>query len=244
MAESKYKVIKVINQSEWAQDCPLFLVRSQIILHTESGKLFVVNEFANIGFQNVKGCVIRMECRGANGELLGNVDNCAYQNLDIARNAVFGGNKLFGLPEGTDEIGVIVKSVINADETTYTNTAMRRGIKIANPVKIDPADEAYDVLSERVGAEGVKIKFWPQKFEGGWRCTCAQINSDSVDVCPLCGVKREFAVEQMDREGILAYKEADKPCDEAIKKVNPNLLVGYSKENAAAYKAIVKAHKK
>lgn len=46
------------------------------------------------------------------------------------------------------------------------------------------------------------------------------------------------------RPGILAYKEADKPCDEAIKKVNPNLLVGYSKENAAAYKAIVKAHKK
>ncbi len=46
------------------------------------------------------------------------------------------------------------------------------------------------------------------------------------------------------RPGVLAYKEAEKPCDEAIRKVNPNLLIGFSKENAAAYKAIVKAHKK
>ncbi|MCR4792675.1 MAG: hypothetical protein K5871_07985 [Lachnospiraceae bacterium] len=45
------------------------------------------------------------------------------------------------------------------------------------------------------------------------------------------------------RPGVMAYNDCHVPCDEAIRKVNPNLLVGYSKENAAAYKAIVKAHK-
>ncbi len=45
------------------------------------------------------------------------------------------------------------------------------------------------------------------------------------------------------RPGVIAYKNADKECDEAVRKVNPNLLAGYSKENAAAYKAMVKVHK-
>lgn len=46
------------------------------------------------------------------------------------------------------------------------------------------------------------------------------------------------------RPGVTAYNDGNKPCDEAIRKVNNNLLIGYSKENAAAYKAIVKAHKR
>lgn len=207
MANEKYKVVKVINHGEWLRGCPLFTVRSQIILNNESGRLFLVNEMANIGVKTIKAVIVKIECLDASGNIIYTVDNCAYQGLSVAKQAVFGGNKLFAAADGTDSVAVIIKEVTFADDTTWKNDLLIRGIKVSNPVKIDPNDSVYDVVRTRCEENHITPKFWPYEFDGGWRCTCAQLNDEDDMTCTLCGASKFWVIDNLDREEIIAYKE-------------------------------------
>lgn len=207
MANEKYKIIKIINQGEWLRGCPLFMVRSQIIKNNELDKLFLVNEMANIGIKTVKSVLVRLECLDISGNVINIVDNCAYQGLSVAKQAVFGGNKLFAAAPGTDGVRVIIKEVAFDDGTSWENDFLLRGIKIDNPVKIDPADSVYDVVQARCRDYHVTPKFWPSEFPGGWRCTCAQLNDEDDLTCSLCGASKFWVIDNLNREEIIAYKE-------------------------------------
>lgn len=207
MANEKYKVIKIINQGEWLRGCPLFVVRSQIIKNIESDKLFLVNEMANIGTKTVRSVLVRLECLDISGNVINIVDNCAYQGLSVAKQAVFGGNKLFAAVEGTDGVRVIVKEAVFEDGTSWKNDFSLRGIKISNPVKIDANDSVYDVVQTRCEGRHITPKFWPYEFPGGWRCTCAQLNDEEDLICTLCGASKFWVIDNLNREEIIAYKE-------------------------------------
>ncbi len=207
MANEKYKVVKVINHGEWLRGCPLFTVRSQIILNNESGKLFLVNEMANIGIKTITTVLVKIECLDAQGNVINTVDNCAYQGLSVAKQAVFGGNKLFAVADGTDSVAVIIKEAAFADGTSWKNELLLRGIKVSNPVKIDPNDSVYDVVQRRCADNHITPKFWPYEFNGGWRCTCAQLNDEDDMTCTLCGASKFWVIDNLDREEIVAYKE-------------------------------------
>ena len=207
MANEKFKVLKVINHGEWLRSCPLFVVRSQIIRNNETDKLLVVNEIANIGNKTVKDVVIKIDCMDAEGKLITSVDKCAYQGMNVAKQAIFGGNKLFSVPEGTENISLIIKNVTFADGTTWGNDFAIKGIKIGNPVKIDPNDSVYDVVESRCQANHVTPKFWPYEFDGGWRCTCAQLNDEDNMVCELCGVSKFWVLDNLNKEDIIDYKQ-------------------------------------
>lgn len=207
MANEKYKVVKVINHGEWLRSCPLFVVRSQIILNNESGRLFLVNEMANIGVKTIKSAIVRIDCLDASGNVIQTIDNCAYQGISVAKQAVFGGNKLFPAADGTDSASVIIKEITFADDTTWKNEFLLKGIKVSNPVKIDPNDSVYDVVRTRCEENHITPKFWPYEFEGGWRCTCAQLNDEDDMTCTLCGASKFWVIDNLDREEIVAYKE-------------------------------------
>lgn len=207
MANDKFKVLKVINHQEWLKSCPLFIVRSQLILNNESGKLLLVNEMANIGVKAVKSVIIKVECKNAEGGMIGVVDNCAYQDLNVAKQAVFGGNKLFGMPDGTDSVSIIIKKIVFADDTVWNNDYLLKGIQVDNPIRIDPSDVAYDVVATRCKENNITPKFWPHEFVGGWRCTCAQINDEDNMVCSLCGISKFWVLDNLNREDIIDFKE-------------------------------------
>lgn len=207
MANEKYKVLKIINQGEWLRGCPLFVVRSQIIKNIESNKLFLVNEMANIGIKTVKSVIVRLECLDRAGNVIHIVDNCAYQGISVTKQAVFGGNKLFPTVEGTDGVRVIIREVSLEDGTVWKNDFSLRGIKISNPVKIDPNDSVYDVVQTRCRDSHITPKFWPCEFPGGWRCTCAQLNDEEDLNCTLCGASKFWVIDNLNREEIIAYKE-------------------------------------
>lgn len=207
MANGKFSVIKVINHGEWLRSCPLFVVRSQIIKNNENGKLYVVNEMANIGIKTVKDVVIRIDCMDAEGNVISCVDNCAYQGMNVAKQAMFGGNKLFAIADGTESVSVIIKNITYDDGMTWENDYLLKGIKIGNPVKIDPNDSVYDVVAARCNDNHIVPKFWPYEFDGGWRCTCAQLNDEDEMVCSLCGASKFWVLDNLNREDIIEYKE-------------------------------------
>ncbi len=207
MAESKYEVVKVVNHGEWLKGCPLFVVRSQIIKDASADKLYVVNEMANVGMKDIKSVVVKIECFDDTNKLISSVDNCAYQNVNITKQAVFGANKLFAIADGTSEVSVIIKSVTYADDLVWNNDYLHRGIKIENPVKIDPNDSVYDVVETRCKDNQITPKFWPSEFVGGWRCTCAQINDEDNLACSLCGASKFWVLDNLNREDIVEYKE-------------------------------------
>lgn len=207
MANEKFKVLKVINHGEWLRGCPIYIVRSQIIYNNEVSKTFIVNEMANIGTRVITGIVIKIECMDENGNLLDTVDNCSYQNINVASQAIFGGNKLFAIPDGTQNVSVIIKSVTYSDSTVWNNDYLLKGQKISNPVKIDPNDPVYDVVQTRCNDNHITPKFWPQEFTGGWRCTCAQLNDDENIACSLCGASKFWILDNLNRDDIVEYKE-------------------------------------
>ncbi|MCM1468361.1 MAG: hypothetical protein NC086_09450, partial [Alistipes sp.] len=207
MANEKYNVVKMINQSEWLRGCPLFVVRSQIIRNNESDKLFLVNEMANIGIKTIQSVLLRLECLDVSGNVINVVDNCAYQGLSAAKQAVFGGNKLFAAAPGTDGVRVVVKEVTFDDDSSWENDFFLRGIKVADPVKIDPRDPVFDVVRTRCMDNRITPKFWPAEFAGGWRCTCAQLNDEDDLTCTLCGASKFWVLDNLNREEIVAYKE-------------------------------------
>jgi hypothetical protein len=207
MANGKFNVEKVINQGEWLKGCALFTVRSQIIRNNENNKLFVVNEFANIGLKTVVGTIIRVDCLDEDGGVISSVDNCAYQGLNIEKQNVFGGNKLFALADGTQSVNVIIKKVAYSDGTEWENEYLLRGIKLENPVKIDPKDSVYDVVSTRCRDYNITPKFWPYEFAGGWRCTCGQINDEEDMACTHCSASKFWVLDNLNREDIIDYKE-------------------------------------
>lgn len=207
MANGKFNVEKVINQGEWLKGCALFTVRSQIIRNNENGKLFVVNEFANISLKTVTEAIIKVDCLDKDGTVISSVDNCAYQGLNVDKQGVFGGNKLFALADDTESVNIIIKKVICADGSEWNNEYMLKGIKLDNPVKIDPEDSVYDVVSTRCKDYNVTPKFWPYEFAGGWRCTCAQINDEDDMSCTLCGASKFWILDNLNRDDIVDYKE-------------------------------------
>lgn len=207
MANTNLKVEKVINHSEWLRNCPIFVVRSQLILNTENNKLFVVNELANIGVKTVSKVIIKVECYDEQNQMITSVDNCAYQGLQVGQQGVFGGNKLFAVADNTVSVSIIIKSVTFADETVWNNDYLLKGIVIENPVRIDPNDEVYDVIEARSKESGVSVKFWPYELPGGWRCTCAQLNDEENMTCNMCGASKFWVLDNLNREDILEYKE-------------------------------------
>lgn len=207
MANEKYKVIKIINHGEWLRSCPVFVVRSQIILNNENDKLFLVNEMANIGIKDISEVIIKIECVDADGEIISAVDNCAYQGMNVTKQALFGGNKLFMIADGTENVNIIIKSITYADKTVWSNDYLLRGIKVDNPVRIDPSDSVYDVVSTRCNEYHITPKFWPYEFPGGWRCTCAQLNDEDNMTCSLCGSSKFWILDNLNRDDIIEYKE-------------------------------------
>lgn len=207
MANGKFSVLKVMNHGEWLRSCPLFVVRSQIIRNNETNKLFVANEMANIGIKAIQNVIVRMDCLDAEGKLVSSVDNCAYKGMNVEKQAIFGGNKVFGIPDGTESVSVIIKNIEYTDGTAWSNNYLLKGIQIGNPVKIDPQDEVYDIVAARCKDNHVVPKFWPYEFDGGWRCTCAQLNDEEDMVCSLCGVSKFWVLDNLNREDILDYKQ-------------------------------------
>ncbi|MGN0514752.1 MAG: tetratricopeptide repeat protein [Lachnospiraceae bacterium] len=207
MANQKFKVLSIINHSEWLRSCPVFIVRSQIILNNENNKLFIVNEMANVGQKGIKDVIIKMLCQSEDGTLISEIDNCVYQGVNVEKQAVFGGNKLFGIPDGTQKVQIVIKSITYADQTTWKNDFELKGIKIDNPVRIDPNDSVIDVVNARCKENNVAPKFWPYEFDGGWRCTCAQLNDEEDLVCGLCGASKFWILDNLNREDIIDYKE-------------------------------------
>lgn len=207
MANEKYKVLKIISHGEWLRGCPLFVVRSQIIRNNENNRLFLVNEMANIGVRTIKSAIIRIDCLDADGNMISSVDNCAYQGLNVEKQAVFGGNKLFGIAEGTDSVSIIIKKLTYSDGTEWSNEYLLKGLKISNPVRIDPQDSVYDVVKARCNDNHIVPKFWPYEFTGGWRCTCAQLNDEDDMSCSLCGASKFWVLDNLNRDDIIEYKE-------------------------------------
>ncbi|MGN0160341.1 MAG: hypothetical protein ACI4AQ_03015 [Lachnospiraceae bacterium] len=207
MANSKFRVEKLINHGEWLKGCPVYLVRSQIILNTETSKKCIVNEMANIGEKEIKDVIIKIECLDETGAVVQTVDNCAYQEVKAAKQSVFGGNKLFGIADETVSVSIIIKGVRYVDGTTWSNDYLIKGIKVDAPVKIDPQDPAYEMAASRCKERGVTPKFWPKEFPGGWRCTCGQLNDEENMSCSMCGSSKFWILDNLNREDIIEYKE-------------------------------------
>lgn len=207
MANEKYKVLNIINHEEWLRGCPLFTVRSQIIFNNQTEKKYIVNEFANIGSKAIKSAVIKIECYDEENHNIGVIDNCTYQGLNVPSQAMFGGNKLFAIVEGTHTVSIIIKKIVFADDTTAVNDLLIRGIKVANPVKISVDDVVYDIVDARCKDSNIKPKFWPFQFDGGWRCTCAQLNDDHDFTCTQCGASKFWLLDNLNRDEIIEYKK-------------------------------------
>ena len=170
-------------------------------------------------------------------------------SLDIVNNIV--GREAF--KEGSEAIFLLIGGLIFlifalvffSDQAGYS--------KMKKKIDAIGADKVLDQINNHLLYVGQNSSKKPACF-----FTQEYIVSVSNDIIPIRDVVWTYVHYQNNtpyytlkliegrefRPGVSAYKDGNKPCDEAIRKVNPNLLVGYSKENAAAYKAIVKAHKK
>lgn len=207
MNDEKYKVVKVINHNEWLSGCPLYVLRSQIVQNVQSKRMFVINEMANIGTLAVRDVVLKAECFDADQNLIMSMENCVYQMVNARKQSVFGETKLFSIFEETDTICLTVKSVTMTDGTVWSNKDLKRGIRVGKPIRIEEEGEVYDIVMMRCQKVQIKPKYWPYALEGGWRCTCGQLNSTDEEKCTLCRAPGQWLLKNLNRKQITKNKD-------------------------------------
>lgn len=111
----------------------------------------------------------------------------------------------------------IMSVVYTADKTekNWANETEENGIKLPEQEIFWQTDPLYEqIRRECSGITNAKYK--PDAVDGGWRCTCGQINLGESETCGACHVSRTWLREHLDSE----YLEKRKTEDDAKNEKN------------------------
>jgi len=110
----------------------------------------------------------------------------------------------------------IINRVNYSDGGFWENVSSDTGVELPEQKIIWQTDTLYPVI-KTICRGKTEAKYYPDKVDGGWRCTCGSINVSESRSCAGCGVIKSWLDSNFDRE----YLESQKDIVEDGKKPTP-----------------------
>ncbi|MGN1409498.1 MAG: leucine-rich repeat domain-containing protein, partial [Eubacteriales bacterium] len=214
MDEKKYpRIISQKTFSLWIPTCPL-QVKEAVILQQSEGSLPTLKIITcPCGDYRIKHYSAEVELQNNRREIIASFvkeEILAPESQEIQLDEA-----------NTAYAGVKITSVTYSDsknEKVWVNSDNSAGIKLTEQEIYWQTDPLYDQIKRE--CEGVtNAKYKPDEIDGGWRCTCGQVNLNDSEVCGSCHVSREWLKSHLNTEYLTSRKaEDDKKSDKAIER--------------------------
>ena len=217
MDEKKYpRIISQKTFSLWIPTCPL-QVKEAFVSQQSEGSLPTLKITAcPCGDYHIKYYSAEVELQNDRHEIIASFEKDEIYapesqgiQLDEA-NTVYASVKITSVTYADSKDGKVEKVWVNSEKSA--------GIKLPEQEIYWQTDPLYNQIKRE--CDGVtNAKYKPDEIDGGWRCTCGQINLNDSSVCGSCHVSREWLKSHLNTEYLAARKiEDDNKSEKVIER--------------------------
>ena len=214
---TRYTVIKQETNSLFTVDCPIQLVRYQILFDTKENRTICRFAFTSMASKKVNLIRFRISCFDATGKEIEKIDEQSIAIPENQEQKEFGSEKLFVVPDETNAMNVLLTRIVFADGNQWEN---KKPLLAKNEPKRTIVDgEQGNYIREKAKEAGVFVKTDFYEGDGYWQCSCGQLNSG--EKCILCGKEKAVIAPLFDTEKMKEKKEKEF-AEDVLKKLNAN----------------------
>lgn len=172
--------------TEVSTECPIIIQRGAVLLDTISGSKFLQLKLSNAGKKEVRSAYIKLNCFDDTGDIVGNVVDIAYSDINCIKDACFGDKVLSSIPRAAKVFRFEEIKIAYADGTSERfGKDCFHTIPESKPLKVVIAGEYHGYLDSQKD-----LRVQPEIItENMSRCICGGLIIGSGK-CANCG--RDF----------------------------------------------------
>lgn len=223
MQEEINKILEEKNVHLWFYGSPVTICSTQLILNTQTGKLFAAAKFLNVQPEHIKEITVDVVCYDCIHNPVDYIIDYKYTDMDIERNKEFG--LTYKIPvknKETRNVEFILKSAVTTSNDIWYNTeaqkfTVRLEQKNIFSVQGDLNTQFRDLCAVN-DIDSSQLIFQPVFEDSHWMCACGCLNWNDEDKCSGCRISKQWLQENVSEEKLEQQKKLRKEQIEQAKR--------------------------
>ena len=189
MAAARYTKIKLFDQRQWIDGCPVVLEKAALLQDNKLDELLFQFKFTNIDTEIITALIIKIECYDIENILLDTVTH-HYLDLKVLSGNSFADNEAVKLSfkeiRGF-QISIVKVFFESGEEWSKNNNVLRN---IARVKSVEELHINREQLKQELELEQIvsDAKYLPESHGAYWNCTCGCINKEPI--CVKCHIQK------------------------------------------------------
>lgn len=193
--------------SKWYLDLPFEIVSNKIVVSNDKTKALLTLTMQNIGDKIIRSVYLKFKCFDDTYEKVceNNIVEYAYQDLEIAKNQLFGNNCIIELPSTTTryvEIEFVKMAFMDGTVLREADINEKESLWCGELINDARCTNAY--FQKMFGINLFPAKYLPVFTETKWLCTCGRTNVNNK-FCVRCNRTKEQIEDAFSEKNISEY---------------------------------------
>lgn len=223
MQDEINKILEEKNIHLWFYGSPVTICSTQLILNTQTGKLFTVAKFINVQPEHIREITVDIVCYDSIHNPIDYIIDYKYPDMDVKRNEEFG--LTYKIPvknKETRNVEFILKSAATtANDIWYNTDAQKFTVRLEQKdifSVLGDLNAQFRDLCAVNNIDSSQLIFQPVFEDSHWLCSCGCLNWNDEDKCSGCGISKQWLQDNVSEEKLKEQEKLRKEQNEQAKR--------------------------